>query len=115
MNIFGIASGVIKLFNNVAGFLREKNLMEAGAAKQQIKEIAKTKRLCKMPVNMPRLLAILCVSVLISSCSLSGVERIDAGCEIWRNYTPSISSQDTEKTVRSVIVFNETMEKACDF
>ena len=37
MNIFGIASGVIKLFNNVAGFLREKNLMEAGAAKQQIK------------------------------------------------------------------------------
>ena len=44
MNIFGIASGVIKLFNNVAGFLREKNLMEAGAAKQQIKEIAKTKK-----------------------------------------------------------------------
>ena len=44
MNILGVASGILKLFNSVAGMLREKNLMEAGAAKQQIKEIAKTKK-----------------------------------------------------------------------
>ena len=44
MNILGLASGILKLFNSVAGMLREKNLMDAGAAKQQIKEIAKTKK-----------------------------------------------------------------------
>ena len=44
MNILGLASDILKLFNSVAGMLREKNLMEAGAAKQQIKEIAKTKK-----------------------------------------------------------------------
>ena len=44
MNILGLASGIFKLFNSVAGMLREKNLMDAGAAKQQIKEIAKTKK-----------------------------------------------------------------------
>ena len=43
MNILGLASGILKLFNSVAGMLRERKLMEAGAAKQQIKEIAKTK------------------------------------------------------------------------
>ena len=44
MNILGLASGILKLFNSVAGMLRERKLMEAGAAKQQIKEIAKTKK-----------------------------------------------------------------------
>ena len=44
MNILGLASGILKLFNSVAGMIREKNLMDAGAAKQQIKEIAKTKK-----------------------------------------------------------------------
>ena len=44
MNILGLASGILKLFNRVAVMLRERKLMEAGAAKQQIKEIAKTKK-----------------------------------------------------------------------
>ncbi len=55
----------------------------------------------------------LCVSVLITSCSLSGVAKIDAGCQIWRENTPRISALDTDKTIRGVILLNEAMEQAC--
>ena len=67
-----------------------------------------------MPVSILKLFVMLCLSALIASCSLSGVERIDAGCSIWRENTPRISSLDTDTTMRSVILLNEAMEKACE-
>ena len=44
MSILTIASGVIKLFGTVAGIFREKNLMNAGAAKQMVKAKVQTEK-----------------------------------------------------------------------
>lgn len=42
--ILGLVSGVVKLFGSVANIFREKNLMDAGAAKQIVKSKIKTEK-----------------------------------------------------------------------
>lgn len=44
MSIFSLASGLVKLFGSVANIFREKNLMDAGAAKQIVKSKIKTEK-----------------------------------------------------------------------
>ena len=56
---------------------------------------------------------VLAMTTLIAACATVAVSGTDAACDALRPYLPTVSSQDTQETRESALVFYDVFTEVC--